>query len=434
MFCFSKPIANEWLLLRRSGVTLLLCLITWISLGLALLLSGINYMRGKAERAAAEQLFTQQWNQQHRNPHDAAHYGTYLFKPVTLQGMLDPGLNDFSGTTYRVEAHVQHEMDDSLAESGGVAARLGQFSIALVLQLLVPFLILITASRSLTAERENGTLQLLKVQARSMTAIAWGKVWAYYLLFVAILAPFLLVFLFAPGWVLTYLLFYFLLVLVAVLISQLATSSRSANICAVMVWVLLFIVIPKMVVNHAVVAHPIVSRAVFEDKVKEGYLKGLDGKSPYYERGAQFLKTVDTAANVEGLLLQFHEDYQEKVYVHYYKDVLAGFKAQQDFISGMGWIDPYIALKRLSMSLAGTDFDAHEDFYLQAREYRSQLIRQLNLELAAHPEDYRADSTFFSKLAPFHYQAGMPDWWSLVPIVSWILMAALAVQIIAKRL
>lgn len=434
MYCLSKPIAHEWLLLKRSGITLLLCLVIWISMGLALLLSGIGYLRGRAEQEAAVQLFTRQWNEQQRNPHDAAHFGTYLFRPVTLKGMLDPGLSDYAGTTYRVEAHVQHEMDHSHAESGLVAGRHGPFSIALVLQLVVPFLILITASRSLTTERESGTLSLLKVQAGRMTAFLWGKVWAYYLLFVAILAPFLLLCLFAVWWVLAYLLFYFLVVLIAVLISQLAGSSRGANICAVMVWVLFFVVMPKMAVNQAVVAHPVVSRAVFEDKVRQGYLKGLDGKSPYYERGAQYLKTLKVQGNVEGLLLQFHEDYQEKAYLHYYKDVLAGFKAQQGFLSGVGWIDPYIALKRFSMSLSGTDQSHQADLYLQARSYRSQLIRQLNLELVAHPDGYRADPAFFKGISPFQYRAGKVDWMGIAPIIVWILITAIAVHIIAKRL
>ncbi|WPV66362.1 MULTISPECIES: DUF3526 domain-containing protein [unclassified Chitinophaga] len=441
-------------MLKRSGVAILLLLFIWISMGLALIVSGIQYGKGKAERLAAADLFRREWNTQHRNPHDAAHFGTYLFTPLTIKAILDPGLNDFSGTTYRVEAHVQHEMDYSHAQNGNVVARLGQFSVAVVLQLVVPFLILITGSRSLTEERERGTLRLIRVQAGNLSIITWGKVWAYYMLFSAILFPFLLFFLFTGVmmylWVIAYLLFYFWLTLVAVFISQVSSSSRASNISAVIVWVVLFVIMPKVAVNQSIILYPVKSRAVFEDNVRQGYLKGFDGNSPYYERGDSFMHAllkryhVDSVSqlpvNPDGLLLQYHEDYQNKVFDHYYKGISASFAQQQVFLSRIGWIDPFIALKRVSMALSATDFYHHDSFYQQARVYRNTLIRKLNLELAAHGQDYKADTSFFTSLYSFKYRELPPrqilslSWSAFAAIGVWILIAVASVHIISKRL
>ncbi|ULT23607.1 hypothetical protein KUH03_31220 [Sphingobacterium sp. E70] len=74
--------------------------------------------------------------------------------PLTV---FDPGLNDYFGTSYRVEAHVQHEVDYSNAEGADAQLRFGSLTLTLILQVLLSFLYLTMCCTMLTQEREQGT-------------------------------------------------------------------------------------------------------------------------------------------------------------------------------------------------------------------------------------------------------------------------------------
>ena len=97
------------------------------------------------------------------------------------------------------------------------------------------------------------------------------------------------------------------------------------------------------------------------------------------------------------------------------------------------------------MGLTGTDYFHHLSFHQQAREYRDEFIRALNLELAKNggphlTYDYKVGPDWFKQTKPFHWQ--MPStshafgWhtraWTSIGI--WLLAAFMLIPVTAKKM
>jgi ABC-2 type transport system permease protein len=86
-------------------------------------------------------------NQKSGSAHMAGHYGHIVFKPATYLQAIEPGVTPFTGTTVRLEAHKQNEAVFSPASGQSSLVRFGEFSFALLLQLVFPLMILFTCYR-----------------------------------------------------------------------------------------------------------------------------------------------------------------------------------------------------------------------------------------------------------------------------------------------
>lgn len=464
----STLIGKELRSAYRDKTVVLLFTITWSLFVVSGMLTAYQYHHDVQERIFSNEKFRKQWDAHQGNPHEAAHFGTYIFKPLNILNAFDSGLNDYFGTTFRVEAHVQHEVDYSNAESKDALMRFGQFSFALILQLLVPLLILFTVSSSITAEKESGTLKMLFAQGIKPAALAWGKVWSGFLMIALLIIPFFIILLIMivstqSGLALTvrfliisisYLLYYFLITVLGVIVSIWSKNSGTAILSVLIIWLLTSIIIPKAATGIAGQRYPLMSRATFNDSVKQSYLKGINGNDPYYDRTERYLKElllkykVDTASQLpvdaNGVILQYNEDYQNMVFNHYHSRIENTFQQQQNFLSYIGILDPFISMKRISMSMASTDFYHHNDFFLQAQRYRNSLIRRLNLELANHPQkdgqEYKAGPDFFKQIKDFKYQLPATttvlklQLIGILALISWIILLSIILQFISSRL
>lgn len=458
-------IRKEFRLAYRDKIIVLLSVLIWSLFILSSALSAYQYHTDQESRAAANRKFRQQWEGQHHSPHEAAHYGSYIFKPLNLLSAFDAGLNDYFGTTYRIEAHVQHEVDYSNAESNDSLMRFGNFTLALILQQLVPLLILFTASSAITLEKESGTFKMLMAQGLKPVRLIWSKVWANYLMVALLVLPifivlFLMVLFSSSGGILwarflvimmSYLLYYLLVTMLAVMVSAWSQSSKTAVLVILTIWLLSSIILPKTAANIADQRYPLMSRATFNERVKQGYLKGINSNDPYYERVDKYLEKLKKQYHVDddrkmpvdaaGMVMQYNEDYQNMVFNHYYHQLEKTFDQQQSFLTNSGLIDPFISLKRVSMAMSGTDFYHHNNFFQQAQQYRNDLIRQLNMELASHPEKgHVVSQDFFRQINDFKYQ--LPSltnlwrlqWKSLLALCTWILILTAILQFFTKRL
>ena len=65
----------------------------------------------KIYQTKAQTHVRQQWESlEAMNPHRAAHYGLYAFKPLNLLNSIDGGINDYTGNVLKLEGHVQNEI------------------------------------------------------------------------------------------------------------------------------------------------------------------------------------------------------------------------------------------------------------------------------------------------------------------------------------
>ncbi|MBM3885478.1 MAG: hypothetical protein FJ361_06490, partial [Gemmatimonadetes bacterium] len=106
-------------------------------------LAGFTAWREQAaQRDAAQATMQATWfNQPPKNPHSAAHYGLWAFKPQMPLAFVDRGVDPYTGTASWLEAHRMNEFRFRPAMDATAAQRFGEWTAAGVLQQLIPLLI-----------------------------------------------------------------------------------------------------------------------------------------------------------------------------------------------------------------------------------------------------------------------------------------------------
>ncbi|MEM9681186.1 MAG: ABC transporter permease subunit [Bacteroidota bacterium] len=178
-----KVVLNEWRLLYRSKILQALTLGFALIVLLCMLLALQQHQKQTELYTSAKDELRAQWESiDSMNPHSAAHYGTYVFKPTNILSNFDEGIISATGNVLRVEGHVQNEMVHSEASQMTSVSRFGKFKISLVLQYILPLLLIFLAFNALNSERQKGRLKLLVLQGSSPRQLILSKVlavWSY---------------------------------------------------------------------------------------------------------------------------------------------------------------------------------------------------------------------------------------------------------------
>lgn len=460
-----KSALREKLILALGSIIVLL-------LGVALYAGYLSYQQQRAIIAEKQHEKREEWlNQGDKHPHIAAHYGTFVFKPKTVLSLFDFGLDAYTGTSVYLEAHYQHEFMFRPAQDHSSMIRFGELSAALVLQVLVPLLIIFLCFSSFTRERESGTLKLLLSQGVSFSELICGKVIANGVMLLGILLPFVLAFSVVAGlmlegqqtitdvWVrvsllgLMYMVYLFLFVAFSVWVSLRSTTGRNALLVLLSFWIFFTVLMPKTVANLSESFYTLPSMREFKAQIQEAKINGLDGKSPRsvrIEALAQEYVTkygVDSVeqlpVNFEGVMMQAGEDYGNKIYDHYLGELQTIFYDQNRLGSIASLVNPYLAIQHLSMMLCATDIHTFYHFEDEVEEYRRELVRKMNQDMAENSEygkfyGYKAGSDLWEEIGDFTYQAPGAKkllshyWMEVMSIVAW-LMLVLMLLINANR-
>ena len=109
------------------------------------------------------------------NPHAAAHYGAFVFKPVQPLSAIDPGLDPFLGVFVFLEAHKQQLARHRPIEDASPTRRLGLLTPATAALLLLPLLVVSLTFSSFAGERDQGTLRPLLALGISRGSLLAGK-------------------------------------------------------------------------------------------------------------------------------------------------------------------------------------------------------------------------------------------------------------------
>jgi ABC-2 type transport system permease protein len=90
-----------------------------------------------------------------------------------------------------------------------------------------------------------------------------------------------------------------------------------------------------------------------------------------------------------------------------------------------------LAIRSVSMGLAGTDFQHHRHFITAAEGYRRVIQRTMNDDIMSHPTKgaYLAGSDLWNRVPEFEYQAPATSWVltnvrsSIAVLGLWLLLA-----------
>ncbi len=425
-------IKNEWRFLVRSHIFLVITAVFTSILVLSVYLSNYQAEKQRETYNVAKDHVRQQWvSIDEMNPHSAAHFGTYVFKPSNLLGSLDEGVNSITGNVLRVEGHLQNEIVHSEASQMQAISRFGKLKPSLLLQYIVPLLLIFIGFSSISNEKQSGRLKLLVLQGAKPIHIIFSKilsVWLYGILLLSIVTVmyYMLSFQNVTSNILartglffiSYVLYYFIISAITVYFSARWQNATIALTSMLGVWILWTLFLPSILLSSAEKWYPLPSRNEFQSAMKEDRSKGLDGHNPSDKRALalkdKVLKkyAVDSLSqlpiNFDGLRMQADEDYGNSVWdKHFGKNRKILREQKQSFQLG-GVINPFISLQNASMGFMATDNLHHQEFLIQVENYRRVFIKMLNDKHAFGGSKtgnwaWKVDNTFFKSVPDFNY-------------------------------
>jgi len=375
----------------------------------------------------------QQWvSLDEMNPHSAAHFGTYVFKPANLLSSLDEGVNGVTGNVLRVEGHVQHEITHSEASQMQSVSRFGKLKPSLLLQYIVPLLLIFLAFNSVSKEKQSGRLKLLILQGAKPIQIIFSKTLSVWLYGLSLLIIVLLVYSVLNVQSLTseilvrtllffvsYALYYFIISGLTVFFSSRWQNATLALTSMLGIWIIWTIFIPNILMSSAEKWHPLPSRNEFQTAMSEDRSKGIDGHNPKDKRGLALKEKVlkdygvdslsQLPINFDGMRMQADEEYGDSVWdKHFGNNRIILQKQKQSFQLG-GILNPFISLQNTSMGLMAGDNLHHQEFLLQVENYRRIFIKMLNDKQTFGGSKtgnwrWKEDNAFFKSVPDFKYQ------------------------------
>lgn len=414
-------------------------------------------------------------NRPDKHPHRMAHYGYLVFRLGHPLSIFDNGLDDYLGNVIFLEAHKQNTANLAEAGSSGILVRFGAFSSAFILQCIVPLIILFLGFGLIVREREDATLKILNVQGASPRAILWGKViglWQFSLLFLIPIIPVLFfatimtetstaidillrVLVLLPA----YMIYYFFFCTLTIIISANSKVSSSALISLIGCWLVLVIFIPKLIQFTAQNLYPTPSRIALETEVEEDVLKVGDSHNPDDPHFRHIKDSLLTKYNVKttdelpinygGFVMKEGERISSEIYKDHLNKLQEKYHQQQRLNEFLGFGNPLMAIKNISMTSSGTDYFAYQQFQLQAEEYRYKLAQRMNdlqiekisnvkpkpgeKALMISKDNWKQFPDFnyqFTSLKKSIYHQMIP----FVAIVFWLVLCVISIELSAKKL
>ena len=424
-------ILNEWKLFFRNRLFIYTTVLFLLSLIMVVSLGVYQNEKQKQYRSEAQDYIKEQWdNLEAMNPHRAAHYGSYAFKPMSILNSMDNGVNDLTGNVIKLEGHVQNEIVYSEASQSLALSKFGRLKSSIILQYVVPLFLIFLSFGSMTSEKDSKRINLLRLQGVSLKRLTFSKsisVWIYGLLLLLITVltqaiigeidleitiRLILIFI-------SYSLYYYVIACLSIFTSAILKDNTSALSIILSVWILWTIFIPKIFGNAAEKIYPLPSRQVFKTTMKEDRSKGIDGHNPRDERREalklKYLKEyqVDSLKNLpinfDGIVMQEDEEYGNMVWDKHFGKNYRILQSQKMLYQLSGFLNPFASLQSMSMGGCGTDMIHHLDFLKKSEDYRRYLIKTLNDKHAFGGSktgdwSWTVDSSFFRTVNDFQYK------------------------------
>jgi ABC-2 type transport system permease protein len=460
---------QQWRLLVRDrrlailGCALLIVLLTVLATGAA------GTVAREAERAVAQAEEARVWALQgDANPHGAAHFGRYIYKPRSPLAELDPGLLPQLGSALRLEAHAQNPASIRAIDGGVALDRFSGLTPATMLQVLAPLLVILAGFAAFAGD---GSRALLKQELASGTAPSVllagrliGLAGMILLLIAVVFATGLVavlvsggaasdvaaLMLMSAGYAL-YLLIFAALTLAA---SAALPSARTALVALLTFWAVATLFVPRIAPAIAESLRPTLSGPAFEAAVTEEVRKGPSGHDPMDARLERLKaatlkhyrvnKVEDLPVDFGGISLLHGEALSTSIYRRYFNALYGGYAAQARIARAFAAISPMMAMKPLSAALARSDQAAHRRLLEEADRYRFDLVQRLNRDIIRNRKTL--DTPYMANVAAITQHARftprpeplstvvlrqLPD---LAILATWALFATLLALAASRRL
>ncbi len=415
----------------RSGVFLSIAAALFALLAAAAMLSIERVSTFERERVAAEAVDREVWDTQgDRNPHSAAHFARYAFKPIPGLVAFDPGVTDYVGIALWMEAHYQNPAVFRRAEDLGDAGRIANLSPAWVLQVIAPLFVFLVLFGAVAGERESGTLRQAAAMGVSPGTLFSGKLLGAGVGLGAIILPALVVaiwiagraggevflpdqFIRIGGLIVSYTIYFTSLGAIAIGVSALLSEKRAALIALVALWAGSIILVPRIASDAA--------STVYAEPDAASVSRQLDDASSAFYQDNEYRAAIETAIleeydveKIEDLPIEYgayslqrSEEHAHPLFEAVYNRLDAIHQRQEGVLRVASIVSPVIALNTLSAGLSGADRVHQKVFAKGAETHRRKIIKQLNEDYMYNAGDagygYTAGESFWREIEDFTY-------------------------------
>lgn len=409
-----------------------------------------------------------------KHPHRMAHYGSFAFRLKHPLSMFDFGMESFTGNAVYLEAHKQNTVNFSEASFSTGLLRFGEISMAMILQVIIPLAIFFLGFSTISSERENGTLKVMLTQGATWKEILLGKSLGLTALAMLFFVPAILltmVMLFSTGQaevdvmtrfaklLLAYTLYYFILCVITISISAVSHVSRDALIRLLGIWLFFIILLPKTTQAIGNYLYPAPSKVEFEAAIEHDIIRQGDSHNPddpHYKAIKDSLLAayqVDSVQklpfNYSGFIMREGERLSAVTYQYHLKNLFDIYEDQNRLNRFTAFINPYTAIRNISMALAGTDFSSYVHFQQEAEVYRyklAQTMNELQIKYISNRIKNSADKTailnraYWQEFPDFKYSfqvvghAVKQEAWSITALLAWFVVVTWLVIGLPKKL
>ncbi len=365
------------------------------------------------------------------NPHSAAHFGTYAFKPITALSAFDEGINSYTGNVLRLEGHIQHDMVHSELSHFPLISYFGKITPSFLLQFILSIIIIFITFITIYGEKESGRLKLYIVQGTTLLEILLSKVLTVWFISILLtlftiasqiignieyftydnlLRSFLLLF--------SYSNYYLILILITLYTSIVLKNAANGLTFVLALWFLWVVFLPRIFTNISDDLCKLPTRYDLIKTMKEEREKGVDGHNPFDKQRDELKQSLlkkynvqkveDLPINFDGIVMQADEEFGNMVWDKHYGNVKRILLNQKKTNQILNLLNPFSSLRNLSIGAAGTDLLHHLDFINKAEEYRRVFIKKLNDEMAYGGSktgewEWKSDNKFFKSVEDFNY-------------------------------
>ena len=396
-----------------------------------------NYEEQNHIRREVQEEVQQSWeNNPDKHPHRMAHYGSFALRMKHDLSIFDQGIENFVGNAVFLEAHKQNTVNFSEVSMSTGLLRFGEVSHAMLLKVIVPLLLFYLGFTSIARERENGTLKLLIGQGITRKEIVFGKwIGLYGLSLLFLLSVFIILFFLMIAasheilssqnilrygiLLLSYLLFYGVLSAITILVSAYSLTAKGALVKLLGIWLLFVIILPKSLQATGHYLYPTPSKIEMEKAVEADLQLIGDSHNPEDEHFNAIKDSVlkvhkvsdvnDLPFNYGGYIMAQGEALSTKVYLKHQNDLYEVYSKQNNVERFSAFVNPYTAIKNISMAFSGTDFKSYLNFKSKAEAYRYHLAQEMNqLQMDLIPNKgkegpNKISSQYWKDFPPFEY-------------------------------
>ncbi len=421
----------------RSKVMLIASILMLCLLSFSAYSGWENYHDQNFTRDEIQDEVQDSWeNNPDKHPHRMAHYGSFALRLKHVLSVFDLGMENFVGNAVFLEAHKQNTVNFSEASMSTGLLRFGEVSLAMLLKVIVPLLLFYLGFATIAQERENGTLKLLIGQGVSKKEIVFGKwlgLWSLSLVFLGAIFLVLLFFVVLESHnsmytdslfrylvlLISYLLFFGILSAITILVSAFSATAKGALVKLLGIWLLFVIIVPKSLQAMGFYLYPTPSKIEMETAVEHDLMQLGDSHNPDDPHFKALQDSVLKANNVTdiadlpfnygGFVMSKGEALSTNVYLKHQAALYNVYKKQNNLERYSAFVNPYSAIKNLSMAFSGTDFQSFLHFKDKAEAYRFNLAQEMNrLQMELIPNKGKEgpntiSNDYWKQFPPFEY-------------------------------